>query len=52
MALGRAAWKQTRAVLTKLLSKGEEALQAHPHRAQIVLAVKDIVNLVPARIGM
>lgn len=51
MSLGRAVWKETRAVLTKLLSKGEDALASHANRVHIVLSVKDIVNLVPARIG-
>jgi hypothetical protein len=52
MSLGRPVWKETRAVLTKLLSKGETALQGHANSAQIVVPVKDIVNLVPARIGL
>lgn len=51
MALGRPVWKETRDVLTKLLSQGEQALASHANRTQIVLPVKDIVNLVPARIG-
>jgi fumarylacetoacetase len=49
MALGRPAWKQTRAVLTNLLATGGDSVLEN--NKAVLIDIKLIVNLLPARIG-
>jgi len=52
MALGRKFWIETRVVLTKLLStRGDASLKNSDQLKNILFDVKEIVNLLPARIG-
>jgi len=52
MSLGRASWKEARALITNLLSKDEAALRDNEAlRAAALIPQKDVNMLLPARIG-
>jgi len=52
MALGRPAWKETRAALQKLLSKEDATLQGDAElRAKVLIPIADVTMAMPAKIG-